>query len=119
MVLASLPPAAQSHLCVVELAEACKLFANAFYALKVSYANQFYDYCERAGIEYDHVRILANGDPMMAPFHLDVSQDGYRGFAGKCLPKDTTALYVSSKKSGSEITLLREALRYNATLLEK
>ena len=99
-----------------ESAEAVKLFANAFYALKVSYANQFYDYCQNNKIEYDSVKMLTEGDPMMAQFHLDVKQDGYRGFGGKCLPKDTAALLTASEGS---ITLLAEAIKYNDELKGK
>jgi UDPglucose 6-dehydrogenase len=99
----------------LEAAEACKLFANAFYALKVSYANQFYDYCLTNNIDYEEVRRLAAGDSMMTNTHLDVHQDNYRGFGGKCLPKDTAALLHASD---DKMTLLSEAIKYNLNLME-
>jgi hypothetical protein len=37
-------------------AEMVKYFGNAFYALKVAYANQMFDLCEKIGVEYDLVK---------------------------------------------------------------
>lgn len=97
-------------------AEAIKYFANAFYALKVAYANQFFDMCERLGVYYAMVRECALADPMMAPNHTTIMHNGYRGFGGKCLPKDTKAIVALGRAAGVPQTLLEEALRYNDSL---
>jgi UDPglucose 6-dehydrogenase len=113
LVIASLPEALYESTMPAREAEAVKLFSNAFYALKVAYANQFYDYCKAMGIDYETIREAASNDPMMGAEHLQVWLDGYRGFGGKCLPKDTRALYGQSKGACSPIELLGLAIEYN------
>lgn len=69
-------------------AEILKLSLNSFFALKVTFANEVYDLCEAYGGDYENVVSGMRLDRYVAPTHLDVWQDGYRGFGGKCLPKD-------------------------------
>lgn len=68
-------------------AELLKLATNAFYALKVTYANMLYD----VGMTQETLDALA-ADPWIAASHFKVEHKGYRGYGGKCLPKDTDAL---------------------------
>ncbi len=37
-------------------AETVKYFGNAFYALKVAYANQMFDLCQALGVDYEAVK---------------------------------------------------------------
>lgn len=69
-------------------AEILKLSINSFYAVKVEYFNEVADLCERYGANYNAVRVGLELDRYIANQHLDVEKDGYRGFGGKCLPKD-------------------------------
>lgn len=114
-----LPPAPFTELVPAKVAEAAKYFANSFYAVKVAFANQFYELCQRAGIDYEAVRRCAEHDPMMAPFHLDVHHKGYRGFGGKCLPKDSETLLDVANELDSELSLLTVAVRYNESLRDE
>ncbi|HXF50165.1 MAG TPA: hypothetical protein VNM43_00590, partial [Dehalococcoidia bacterium] len=91
-VLAMLPPAPYRRLMPATEAELVKYMTNTFLALKVVFANQFYDLCRRLGADYDLVREGAAADPRVGPSHLDVWDGGERGYGGKCLPKDTKAL---------------------------
>jgi len=102
-------------------AELIKYFANSFYAVKVAWANQFYELCEKLGGDYEVVRRCAEHDPMTAPYHLDVHHKGYRGYGGKCLPKDTKALLWCTTESGIEadLSVLAAADAYNSELIAR
>lgn len=92
-------------------AEAVKYFANAFLALKVTFANFFYDYCQKIGIKYEEVKKMAALDPRIVDAHLDVTT--LRGFGGKCFPKDLVALMGEFKRAGVADSLLQTMWEYN------
>ncbi|MBI2019913.1 hypothetical protein HYS94_00625 [Candidatus Daviesbacteria bacterium] len=92
-------------------AEAVKYFANAFLSLKVTFANFFYDYCQKIGIKYEEVKRMAAADKRIVDAHLDVTTQ--RGFGGKCFPKDLVALMGEFKKAGVDVSLLETMWRYN------
>ena len=91
--------------------EAVKYFANAFLSLKVTFANFFYDYCQKIGTKYEEVKKMASKDPRIVDAHLDVTT--LRGFGGKCFPKDLVALIGEFKKKGVEVSLLETMWKYN------
>lgn len=95
-------------------AEMVKYFSNSFYAIKVAYANQIYDLCQKLDINYENVRLCAEHDHMIGYNHLDVFHGGNRGFGGKCLPKDTKALLNSDKDN--LLSILIQAVTYNNKL---
>ncbi|MEK7616785.1 MAG: hypothetical protein AAB414_01915 [Patescibacteria group bacterium] len=92
-------------------AELVKYFANAFLSLKVTFANFFYDYCQKIGIKYEEVKQMAAADKRIVDAHLDVTTQ--RGFGGKCFPKDLVALMGEFKKAGVDISLLETMWKYN------
>lgn len=92
-------------------AEAVKYFANAFLSVKVTFANFFYDYCQKIGIKYEEVKRMAAKDARIVDSHLDVTT--MRGFGGKCFPKDLVALLGEFKKAGVETSLLDSMWKYN------
>ncbi len=55
-------------------------------------------------------------DPRIGPSHLNVWQDGYRGFDGKCLPKDLASLLASAEDAGVDLPLLKAVRSINETL---
>ncbi len=114
--LASLPAAPYARIMPATDAELVKYMTNAFLALKVVFANQFYDLCERLGADYDLVREGAAADPRIGPSHLDVLDGGERGYGGKCLPKDMKALIDFATTLGVPLRLLRTADALNDRL---
>lgn len=92
-------------------AEAVKYFANAFLSLKVTFANFFYDYCQKIGIKYEEVKRMAAKDPRIVDSHLDITT--MRGFGGKCFPKDLVAIIREFKKAGVDSSLLKTMWEYN------
>jgi UDPglucose 6-dehydrogenase len=92
-------------------AELIKLATNAWYAAKVTFFNMLHD----VGMLEISMFELAR-DPRIGYSHFDVWHGGYRGFGGKCLPKDTRALatFADSFERGKPLAeLLRGVLGYN------
>jgi len=116
-VLGILPKAGFQRIVPAMTAELVKYFGNAFYALKVAYANQMFDLCECLGLNYDDILDCVGAEPWIGRQHLVVKHRGYRGYGGKCLPKDTRALIELAKNAGMDLSLLRTAEAYNNALL--
>ena len=116
-VMSLLPKAPFMRVVAAAEAEMSKYVTNAFLAVKVSFANEIYDLCTALGINYEAVRPLVAADARIGPSHLDVFYDGYRGYGGKCLPKDTRSLMDLARAAGVSLRLLRAAHDVNQTPL--
>ena len=116
-ILDILPKSPNSFIVPSQEAEMAKYFSNTFLALKVIYANQIYDLCQKAGIDYESIKKMASVNPRFAFTHFDVLTDGYRGYSGACLPKDTKALIEFGKTLGVDLDLLKKADEINKKLL--
>lgn len=93
-------------------AEMIKYFRNCFLALKVSFCNEIYDYCQLQDIDYESVRELATRDDRILDSHSKVpGHDGKRGYGGTCFPKDTKALLNSMYDIGMK-SFIFEAMDY-------
>ncbi|MBI4128990.1 MAG: UDP-glucose/GDP-mannose dehydrogenase family protein [Parcubacteria group bacterium] len=118
-ILSLMPEARFSKILPAREAEFVKYFSNTFYATKVVFANQFYDVVERAGANYDLIRECVEHDPMIAPSHVDVFHKGYRGYDGKCLPKDTQSFIHFGRSLGEPMRLLHIVTEINADLTQR
>ena len=114
-----LPMAKFNTIMPAKAAEMFKYFRNSFLAIKDAFANQIWSLCQMASIDYEDVRRCAEADIWIGPQHLDPWCDGYRGFNGKCLPKDTEAFLFWACQNSVSLSILEEALKYNTELLEK
>jgi len=99
-------------------AEMVKYAGNCWFAMKVAFANQMYDLCEKIGIDYELVLEGMAADKRIGRTHLKVVHKGFRGYGGKCLPKDVKALIVFAKSAGMPLSVLEEVDGYNDILLE-
>ncbi len=115
-VLRILPKAGFQRIVPAMTAELVKYFGNAFFALKVTFANQIYDLCGQLGLNYDDVLDCVGAEPWIGRQHLVTPHRGYRGYGGKCLPKDVRALLQLAKQSGVDLTVLQAAEEYNNAL---
>ena len=98
------------------IAEMIKYFTNCFLAMKVSYANEMYQICEKLDIDYDKVVEYAVRDERIGSSHLNVpGPDGDFGFGGHCFPKDLNALIDLAVKNGLglDINVLNATLETN------
>lgn len=116
-VLSLLPKAPYSRVMGAREAEMTKYMTNSFLALKVTFANEIYDLCSALDADYDTVCDAVAADRRIGASHLSVMDAGYRGYGGKCLPKDTKALLRLSDRMGVPLRLLRTADRVNESLL--
>jgi UDPglucose 6-dehydrogenase len=81
-------------------AEIIKQAVNSFLAMKVIFANQIYELSKKLKANYDFVRKGLENERRLGKSHFNVLDGNYRGFGGKCLPKDLNALIVLYKKLG-------------------
>lgn len=79
-------------------AELGKYFFNVFNALRIVYANQFYDICKVVGADYNKIKKAIVKHRNIQDVYLDCNEN-FRGFGGACLPKDTSALAEFAKRT--------------------
>jgi len=99
-------------------AEMIKYFSNTWYATKVVFANQIYDLCQKIGIDYKIVKEAAAADKMIGPSHLGVFHKDYRGYGGRCLPKDIRALIRFADENSVDLKLHKTVEDINSKLIE-
>jgi UDPglucose 6-dehydrogenase len=102
-------------------AEILKYSRNLFYAMKVIFSNQMYDISRELGIDWSQVSELMTSTrhQLIGPSHLDPMHGDYRGFGGKCLPKDVAALAHLAKELGVEYQFIDAIMDDNLKLRDQ
>ena len=118
-IMSILPSALFKRVVKATEAEMIKYFGNTFLANRVIFANQFYDICQKLGIDYKVVKECAGADSRIGYSHFDIFHDGYRGYGGACLPKDTKAFIQFAKSLGIEPKLLKVIEEINKNLINE
>jgi len=93
-------------------AEMIKLSLNSFFAMKVVFANEIYDYAEKVGAKYHLIQEMFEKHRWGSKNHFTVIHKGGRGAGGKCLNKDIEAM-----SHHSESPLFRSVDTINKELL--
>lgn len=106
-IMALLPLAPFERIVPSTAAEMIKYFGNTWFSAKVVFANQMYDLAQKLGVDYDVVRDAVAADKRIGRSHLDVFHKGYRGYGGKCLPKDTRAIIQLGQQVGVDLRMLK------------
>ena len=104
-------PNAKVNICKNFEAESCKLFCNAFYAVKVQLFTEMWDFCQKSGIDFITVRGMMLDNGWINPMHTNVpGPDGLISYGGACFPKDTKALLGQMMQIGSLHKVLAAAI---------
>lgn len=111
-----LPLAPFSRIMPAAEAELVKYYCNAWFATKVVFANQIYDVAKKLGLDYDRIKEAAAADKRIGRSHLDVMHKGYRGYGGKCLPKDMRSLIKFAESLGLNPKLWKVVEEINGEL---
>jgi len=99
-----------------------KYCINSFLATKVTFMNEMYDVLRAAGgTDWNEFIKIISQDPRIGKSHLRVpGNDGSRGYAGSCFPKDTAALaYFAREILDTPFTQLETSIRINEDLRKK
>ena len=99
-----------------------KYCINSFLATKVTFMNEMYDVLKAAkGVEWNEFVKMLNCDPRIGKTHMRVpGNDGVRGYAGSCFPKDTSALaYFAREILNTPFTQLETSVDINDKLRKK
>jgi len=115
-VLDLLPQAPFMTIMAAHDAEMVKYMVNNYYALRVIFANQVYDLCQKAGLDYEAVKEAFIHDRRVADGHFKPVHKGYRGYGGKCLRKDMDSMIDFFEQNGVEPRLFRTVKEINLTL---
>lgn len=91
-------------------AEMIKYAANAFLTLKIGYANEIANICERVGAEATEVMAGVGLDSRIGPRFLNPGV----GWGGSCFGKDVSALLHTAREYGYHARLLEASLEVNA-----
>lgn len=76
-------------------AELSKYAANAYLATKISFINEFANYCEKTGADFKKLQQSLKYDTRIGPEFLEPGA----GFGGSCLPKDLKAIINQSEEN--------------------
>ncbi|KKQ48424.1 MAG: UDP-glucose dehydrogenase [Candidatus Shapirobacteria bacterium GW2011_GWE1_38_10] len=95
-------------------AELAKLAMNSYFATKVIFANQVYDYANKIDANYETIKNIMESHPFGPKNHFTIWYKGKRGVNGNCLPKDSKAM---AHYSGS--VLMKTIINLNKNLIKK
>lgn len=104
----------KDYICMNSLeAEVAKYAHNVFGALKVTYFNGIYEYCENLNIDFNKVRDGITLSGYIGKTHTSVpGPDGKFGYGGKCFPKDVEA-FIDCTKGSSIYHLIKQISELN------
>jgi UDPglucose 6-dehydrogenase len=115
-VLKQLPLATYESVVPAYIAEFIKYAANTWFAVKVAKNNELYDIFKKYGGTDKEFEAMIDGvsaDKRIGRTHLDIWHKGYRGYGGKCLPKDTKTFIDFASKLGVKTPIMSASDKYN------
>jgi UDPglucose 6-dehydrogenase len=93
----------------ISAAEAIKYAKNSFLAMKITFANEWANYCDQIGIDAKEVLGALGADKRISPMFL---RNG-PGYGGSCFPKDVNAIVHAGVVNHSPFTILEEVVKAN------
>lgn len=104
-------------------AELIKYFNNVYNALRITFANGFYEVCKKLGADYQKIYQAVIKRNTISGHYLRCSEN-IRGFDGYCLPKDSRAFSEFVKRLDLEIkpeifeVVVKDNKKYPKNVLE-
>jgi len=95
-------------------AEMIKYVSNTFLAVKVSYANEIFEFCKKNEINYGNIMEVLKDDSRLGHSHWMVpGPDNKKGYGGSCFPKDISSFISQFENSGVEPIILQSSWKRN------
>ena len=93
-------------------ASLAKYIENSFFAMKVTFVNEWYNIAQNYGADWNELREMWLADPRINRNHTLVFEKD-RGYGGKCFPKDVKGIIYDSTKNGYEPELMKAVDKVN------
>ena len=101
-------------------AEFIKYMCNCFFATKISYMNEMRQVSDKLNLDWKNITQGFLSDGRIGNSHIDVpGHDGFRGFGGKCFPKDVNAFINFFKETNTKPLVLSAAWKKNIEVREE
>lgn len=118
-VLHTLPQAPYEIALPAKEAELLKYIHNLHGVVQVMLSNHFYEVCQKGKLNYQRVIDSATAGKWFCRQYRVIHHKGYRGFGGKCFPKDLSTWIEYCQQKGIDTTLLRATRRMNNRILKE
>lgn len=119
--LSILPSSPYDVLITATEAEIIKYVNNFNGALMIIMGNLIYDMCQKLGQDFEIVRVVSQATRFArTPFdtYWNIFHGGYRGYGGKCFPKDMQNLLAWMHEQNIPCEILEATVNANRRLLE-
>ncbi len=93
-------------------AELIKVTANAFLALKISFANSIAKLADEVDADVNDIMDAVGADQRIGRAFLNAG----RGYGGGCFPKDVSGLISSASEYGVDLSIMHAAAEVNETM---
>jgi UDPglucose 6-dehydrogenase len=105
-------PQAEISICSSKESEAMKLFCNSFYAVKIQFFNELFEFSSSMDCDFNKIRDLMLKNKWINPMHTNVpGSDGLLSYGGACFPKDTNALLNHMKRMNTSHMVLDATIK--------
>jgi len=121
IVMKQMPLAPYEAIMPAFMAEFAKYSANTWFAVKVAKNNEIYDIFTKFGgskEQFSQMIEAVSADKRIGRSHLEIFHKGYRGYGGKCLPKDIKAFIEFADKLGVSTPVMSASDKYNDRLIK-
>lgn len=118
-VLKTLPLSSYGSIMPAKQAELLKYINNMHGTIAVMEFNHYYEVCQKEKIDYDETIKAAVASKYLNPWYTTIWHKDYRGFGGKCFPKDINAWLEYLEENKIDNTLFKAVRDMNKRILEE
>lgn len=107
-------PHVKVHWCSLTQAAMAKYMCNSFFAVKLSFFNEWAKIAEKEGEMFEQIKDMVFEDYRIGNSHMEVpGPDKKYGWGGKCFPKDTAGAVAYAKKIKMPLKMVEAAREVN------